>query len=151
MKGELDREIPEGILYEDRINKPKGESPLMTQRDLIDIILNGYRALGRKIQEKKIQYKTEVVPHLTPREIEILDYIAQGQSNREIADLLNVSVQTVKNHTYAIMVKLNVKNRTKLAALVKDKTVVKAHLTPKEIEILDYIAQGQSTEKLQIY
>ncbi|MGB9723173.1 MAG: response regulator [Chloroflexia bacterium] len=49
---------------------------------------------------------------LTRREIEILDCIAQGLTNKEIADRLCISGQTVKNHVTAILRKLQVNDRT---------------------------------------
>jgi len=49
---------------------------------------------------------------LTGREIEILDCIAQGLTNKEIADRLYISSQTVKNHVTAILRKLQVNDRT---------------------------------------
>ena len=49
---------------------------------------------------------------LTPREVEILDCVAQGNSNKEIAVLLKISDQTVKNHITSILRKLAVNDRT---------------------------------------
>jgi DNA-binding NarL/FixJ family response regulator len=49
---------------------------------------------------------------LTSREIEILDCIARGLSNKEIATELNISSQTVKNHITSILRKLQVNDRT---------------------------------------
>lgn len=49
---------------------------------------------------------------LTPREIEILEYVAQGNSNKEIAFQLKISDQTVKNHITSILRKLAVNDRT---------------------------------------
>jgi DNA-binding NarL/FixJ family response regulator len=49
---------------------------------------------------------------LTPREIEILDCVARGYSNKEIAQALNISDQTVKNHITSILRKLAVNDRT---------------------------------------
>lgn len=49
---------------------------------------------------------------LTPREVEILDCVAQGNSNKEIARILNISDQTVKNHITSILRKLAVNDRT---------------------------------------
>jgi len=49
---------------------------------------------------------------LTPREIEILDCVARGYSNKEIAQVLNISDQTVKNHITSILRKLQVNDRT---------------------------------------
>jgi DNA-binding NarL/FixJ family response regulator len=49
---------------------------------------------------------------LTPREVEILDCVAQGNSNKEIARILQISDQTVKNHITSILRKLAVNDRT---------------------------------------
>ncbi|HKI80387.1 MAG TPA: helix-turn-helix transcriptional regulator [Pseudodesulfovibrio sp.] len=49
---------------------------------------------------------------LTPRELEILDLIAQGLSNQEIAERLFVSVNTVKTHSSRVFEKLDVRRRT---------------------------------------
>jgi RNA polymerase sigma factor (sigma-70 family) len=52
---------------------------------------------------------------LSPREMEILQHIAQGQSNKEIAYELGISRQTVKNHMTSILRKLAVNDRTQAA------------------------------------
>ena len=49
---------------------------------------------------------------LSAREMEILQYVARGFSNKEIAHTLNISRQTVKNHMTAILRKLMVDDRT---------------------------------------
>ncbi len=49
---------------------------------------------------------------LTPRELEILDLIAAGLSNQEIAERLFVSVNTVKTHSSRVFEKLDVRRRT---------------------------------------
>jgi DNA-binding CsgD family transcriptional regulator len=51
-------------------------------------------------------------PHLFPREMEILNLVAKGHSNREIAGSLHISERTVKNHVTSIMRKLKAQNRT---------------------------------------
>jgi len=52
---------------------------------------------------------------LSPREMEILQHITNGLSNKEIARQLGISHQTVKNHITAILHKLGVKDRTQAA------------------------------------
>lgn len=52
---------------------------------------------------------------LSPREMEILTYVTQGLSNKEIAHRLRISQQTVKNHMTSILKKLNVEDRTQAA------------------------------------
>jgi two-component system, NarL family, response regulator LiaR len=49
---------------------------------------------------------------ITPRELEILDLIASGLSNREIADRLCVTANTVKTHSSRLFDKLGAKRRT---------------------------------------
>jgi len=49
---------------------------------------------------------------LSPREVEILDNIAQGMTNKQVAYTLSISEQTVKNHMSSILRKLSVNDRT---------------------------------------
>ncbi len=58
---------------------------------------------------------------LTTREREILKLIAEGASNREIADLLYISIRTVENHRANIMRKLNIKQTANLVKYALDK------------------------------
>ena len=55
---------------------------------------------------------------ISSREREIAALIAEGRSNREIADKLTVSVRTVEGHIYRACMKLNVSDREELAAIV---------------------------------
>jgi DNA-binding NarL/FixJ family response regulator len=48
----------------------------------------------------------------TPREREVLDHIAEGMTNRQVADALGISEQTVKNHVSSILRKLSLNDRT---------------------------------------
>jgi DNA-binding NarL/FixJ family response regulator len=52
---------------------------------------------------------------LSPREMEILQFVTHGLSNKEIAARLRISQQTVKNHMTSILKKLNVQDRTQAA------------------------------------
>ncbi len=62
--------------------------------------------------------KTGAIGDLTPREEEVVDYIAAGLSNADIARELHMSVFTVKNHVRSILMKLHVQSRTEAAALI---------------------------------
>ncbi len=53
---------------------------------------------------------------LTPRESEVLELVAQGSTNVEIADQLNVSENTIKFHMRNILQKLHVRNRAEVVA-----------------------------------
>jgi DNA-binding NarL/FixJ family response regulator len=60
-------------------------------------------------------YGAEAAPifaPLSPREVEILDNIAQGMTNKQVAYALSISEQTVKNHMSSILRKLAVNDRT---------------------------------------
>jgi ATP/maltotriose-dependent transcriptional regulator MalT len=56
---------------------------------------------------------------ITPRELEILELIAQGLSNREIAERLFVSQNTVKTHSSRLFEKLSAKRRTQAVQIGK--------------------------------
>jgi DNA-binding response OmpR family regulator len=55
---------------------------------------------------------------LTPRELDVLAWIARGKTNRDIADILGMSPRTVNKHLEHIFVKLGVETRAAAAALV---------------------------------
>ncbi len=54
---------------------------------------------------------------LTPREMQVLEYLADGLNNHQISKLLNISIHTTKAHIHNIFEKLSVQDRTK--AVVK--------------------------------
>jgi DNA-binding NarL/FixJ family response regulator len=58
---------------------------------------------------------------LTPRELEILRELSHGATNREIADKMVISVNTVKNHVHQILQKLEVKNRRQAAKVAAER------------------------------
>lgn len=62
--------------------------------------------------------KDEAIALLTAREKEVLDLVAEGQTNKEIARVLTVSPATVKAHVERILAKLGVADRTQAAVLV---------------------------------
>ncbi len=55
-------------------------------------------------------------PALTPRELEVLRWLAQGKTNKEIAAALNITQRTVKFHVSSILRKLGAGNRTEALA-----------------------------------
>ncbi|CAN5671656.1 response regulator transcription factor [soil metagenome] len=58
------------------------------------------------------QEATPIFAPLSPREVEILDNIAKGMTNKQVAYALGISEQTVKNHMSSILRKLSVNDRT---------------------------------------
>jgi DNA-binding NarL/FixJ family response regulator len=61
---------------------------------------------------------------LTVRDLEIVSAIAEGQSNRQIAERLGISLQTVKHHLTSIFDKTGASNRLELALLAIRQGVV---------------------------
>jgi len=68
-------------------------------------------ALLNRIQSRQLMEQA----NLSSREREVLNLIATGRSNNDIADNLFISIRTVKFHVSSILAKLNVKNRTAAA------------------------------------
>jgi DNA-binding NarL/FixJ family response regulator len=92
----------------------------------IRAVYKGYTQLGPGIVKKLMttfppnSTTQEVIPpqnlsELTPREKEVLRLIANGASNREIAQQLYISEGTVKNHVTNILNRLNLRDRTQAA------------------------------------
>ncbi len=59
---------------------------------------------------------------ISPREAEVLREICLGKSNKEIADTLFISLQTVKDHTHNIFIKTDVRSRIQLVNLFREET-----------------------------
>ena len=83
-------------------------SPLMAAK-----LLTEFKDFGTGEKEETAQ-ETETV--LSPREGEVLQMVAQGATNRQIADSLFISENTVKTHLRNIMDKLHLANRSQAAA-----------------------------------
>jgi DNA-binding NarL/FixJ family response regulator len=62
---------------------------------------------------------------LTPREREVVKMIAEGNSAREIASLLGLSVKTIEAHRFNLMRKLDIHNRAQLVTYAIQKKIVK--------------------------
>jgi DNA-binding NarL/FixJ family response regulator len=62
-----------------------------------------------------------IAERLTPRETEVLDHVARGRPNLEIATELNVTEKTIKFHVSSILAKLAVRSRAELIALVANR------------------------------
>ncbi len=72
-------------------------------------VLNQFQQMRRTMEA--------VVAPLTPRETQILNYIAEGNTNKQIAGILQISEQTIKNHISAILRKLNANDRAHAVVL----------------------------------
>ncbi|MCL0037095.1 response regulator transcription factor [Dehalococcoidia bacterium] len=87
---------------------PINES-LITRPTVARHVLNQFQHMRRTMEA--------VVAPLTYRETQILDCIADGNTNKEIARILGISQQTIKNHVSAILRKLNANDRAHAVVL----------------------------------
>ncbi|MGR3275419.1 response regulator [Acaryochloris marina NIES-2412] len=98
------------------------DTPSDELAEAIRAVHKGYTHFGPGLFEKMITATPTVeeppeLAELTPRETEVLALIAEGQSNREIAEALYISERTVKNHVNSILKRLNLRDRTQAAIL----------------------------------
>lgn len=86
-----------------------------------DVVLEEPKVASRLLSQfRNLPQEISAVPDtdfplftpLSDREIEVLERIAAGGSNKEIADALGISTQTVKNHISSILRKLSLNDRT---------------------------------------
>src|SRR3990172_1786396 len=88
--------------------------------DVIRQVARGFYVVGDQVYDELgvqqwLSRDVEAFAPLSPREMEILQYVTRGLSNKEIASRLGISHQTVKNHMTAILHKLDVEDRTQAA------------------------------------
>jgi len=103
---------------------PINES-LMTRPKVAKHILNQFRGFTRTLEG--------VAAPLTKRETQILTYIAEGNSNKEIAHILEISEQTIKNHVSAILRKLNANDRAHAVALALHSGWISPEAKPRRV------------------
>ena len=96
----------------------EGESPLNQELAMyvIQHLVDGTTQETKPPSASQSHKLSDPLPHsLTKRELEVLRLLAQGQTNRQIAETLVVSNLTVKTHVQRIIVKLGVSDRTQAA------------------------------------
>ncbi len=69
---------------------------------------------------------------LTNRETQILRYVAEGNSNKKIAQILDISEQTIKNHISSILRKLNANDRAHAVVLAIRRGLISVHENPQQ-------------------
>jgi DNA-binding NarL/FixJ family response regulator len=107
-----------------------GAAGYLLKDALIDQVVEGIRAVARgesmispRIAThliRRLREPAELSPaitgaELTPREFQVLELVARGMDNQEIAETLFLSQHTVKNHVSSVLVKLQVGNRIQAA------------------------------------
>jgi two-component system, NarL family, response regulator NreC len=88
-------------------------SPAIAQTLLEDFV--------RQLQQRGLQDSYDL---LTDREKEIIQLLAEGKSNKEVASLLNVSVYTVETHRTNLMQKLNLHNTAEIVLYAVRKKII---------------------------
>jgi DNA-binding NarL/FixJ family response regulator len=123
------------------INDVMFEEPKVAQR-----ILHQFRDMNRDVvTEAEVDFS--LFSPLSEREIEVLEKIAAGSANKEIADTLGISTQTVKNHISSILRKLSLNDRTQavIYALRRgwiDTPAPNVPLPPFRTELLESMEDG---------
>ena len=110
-KNTSSEELIDTIMRVSRGEYPINES-LMTQPQVAGHILKRFND-----SFSKGEIIEDVMAPLTPREAQILSHIAEGNSNKQIAHILDISEQTIKNHVSSILRKLNANDRAHAAVL----------------------------------
>lgn len=128
--GLLDRTLP--VLKErrfDRLAADEGEKMYFLlrsyreERQLKDEYLDRLISLSRKmalLYPDYLRKRQEDYPQLTETETEILCLLADERSNAQIADFMDISINTVKFHAKNIFAKLNVKTRQQAVKVAKE-------------------------------
>jgi two-component system nitrate/nitrite response regulator NarL len=92
------------------VRRLKSGEALLSQDEILEML----RVISRERQQK--QEVLQAIERLTPREIELLRALAEGLESREIAEKMNITVETERTHMVNILHKLGVHSR--LQALV---------------------------------
>ena len=99
-----------------------GASGAMMKTDDNDNLIAAVRdiASGKQVltpEIKRVMAENPPNQELTGRQLQILDLLTRGLSNRDIAELLNIREDSVKKHTNAIYAKIGASNRVEAAAI----------------------------------
>lgn len=113
------------LLHERASRSPALFRSTLRIEDLETAIITAQRELAAPIpshleEEAELPLNTSLVEPLTERELEVLDLIARGLTNREIAERLSVVTGTIKAHNNRIFGKLGVKNRVAAVARARE-------------------------------
>ncbi|MBU6414352.1 MAG: response regulator transcription factor [Planctomycetes bacterium] len=117
-----DNYIEQALACEARGYLTKGQSP-QTISEAIRSVANGGSSFAPEVQSRLVidsdgvRLGTSLTRNslLTPRELEVLKYLANGMSKKEIASTMHLSVKTIDNHSTSLMTKLDIHDRVDLA------------------------------------
>lgn len=119
-----------------------------TLRERREIALREKRAMELRDRRKKkpvtIRYKVEINPSwewkgdarelgVSHRELEVLALLIEGYDNKQVAEILHIEYQSVKNHMYRLMQKLDVKNGKQAAVMALAMNLIKWRIKGGEL------------------
>jgi len=90
----------------------------------VQIILAGGQYFPMDLLNKVAAKADKSLSRLTPRQLDVLKAMSEGQANKQIADQLHISVGTVKTHITAIFEELSVTNRTQAINVAREKGLI---------------------------
>ena len=120
----------------------------ITRRELLNTVrrvLRGESVLNPEIVVRALKRLSDTTPleselprvQLSPREREVLQLLAQGQTNRQIARALTISVSTVKIHVEHILAKLGVCDRTQAAVRAIELGLLETTIKKQDLHGMD--------------
>ena len=111
--------VDEGVPMEKLLRRalPRGVTPGYVNQLLVSFPVPEYGDMGEPLPHP---HAPTLIEPLSPRELEVLGLIADGLSNREIAEELFIAITTVKKHVSNILGKLGVTNRTHAVARARE-------------------------------
>jgi DNA-binding NarL/FixJ family response regulator len=135
-RGYLLKDLEPQQLYDMLDGVRHGEAPISGA--MASRILQEFRQ-----PEQKQADSPDIADQLTPREVEVLEQVVTGATNKEIADILHITENTVKIHLRNILEKLQVQNRIQAAVHAVREGLVEKPVSEKEAQ--DKVAYEKRT------
>lgn len=101
------------------------DSPTQALIDAVGEAAAGRSILSPEVQQRLVQRMSNPATALSPREIEILEVLATGATNREAAKALFISESTVKTHLVHLYDKLGVDSRTSALRAARERRLIR--------------------------
>lgn len=101
----------------------------------IRIVHSGKRFIPQEVTQQLNGFFPEVA--LTPREVEVLSFVARGFGNKEVGDVLGTTAGTVKAHVQSILSKLGAKDRTHAVTIGLRRGIIHLHSPDLAASILN--------------